>query len=300
MPDSDDEKFRLNGGFFEVPCHLYAVLGEKAATFLHGQLTNDIKNLKTGEENYNLFLTQKGKIIADLYVARWNNDFFMMIRPDLVPKVIEHLSKLAPLSRVTLKEITQEWILFHTLPSSSVMPENQNEWKRFPSNRLGINGFDYFIPINQKEIFQQTCQSQKKILLNKDLIKIIRLEKNIPEYGIDFDETNFPQEAHLEQALNFTKGCYLGQEIVARLQYRGHVNKILVQFETKESLNAGDKIYDTPQAEKEIGQVTSSIFSSQQDSYLALGYIPYTANEAGRIFFVGDKKREARIICQIN
>ena len=102
-----------------------------------------------------------------------------------------------------------------------------------------------------------------------------RIEQFIPKYGIDFDENNIPQEAGLHHALNFEKGCYVGQETIARLHFRGHVNKFLCQFiitgqtvpEPQSKILNKEKI--------EIGFVTSSAWSPLYKSPVALGYLKY-------------------------
>ena len=189
--------------------------GEKACSLLNGQLTNDIKNLKTGETNYNLLLTIKGKVVADMHVLRNEDDFEVWVPRIFVEKVLDHFKRLAPLSKV---EIIRP-------------PGDGKNPPRSPFSKGG-------------------CLESE------------RIENGIPKVGVDVTEENLPQEGKLDHALSFTKGCYLGQEIIARLHYKGHVNKILelLVIEGKEVPEPGTLIMKDEQI---VGKVTSSTFSTK-------------------------------------
>ena len=94
------------------------------------------------------------------------------------------------------------------------------------------------------------------------------------------DENTIPIEAGLWDALNFEKGCYIGQEVIARIRWRGHVNRhlSLIEFQGSVIPSAKDKIYS---GEKEIGYITSAVYSYERDRIIALGYLRRGFNEAG-------------------
>jgi folate-binding protein YgfZ len=102
----------------------------------------------------------------------------------------------------------------------------------------------------------------------------LRIEAGIPRYGVDMDETTIVTETNLDDAVSFTKGCYLGQEIIIRIKHRGHVAKkisgILVDGAT---VSAGSKLLS--EDSKEIGRVTSSTFSPRLERIIAMGYVKY-------------------------
>src|SRR3990167_717010 len=99
-------------GYFEPASAINRVGGEKGGALLHGQLSNHIQELKSGEGNYNLLLTNKGKVEADLYVYRSGNDYLLIIDKSFEEKVIHHLKKFAPLSRVKITNVWGEFFLF--------------------------------------------------------------------------------------------------------------------------------------------------------------------------------------------
>jgi folate-binding protein YgfZ len=108
-----------------------------------------------------------------------------------------------------------------------------------------------------------------------DALETLRIEAGIPRYGIDMDETNVVTETNLDDAVSFTKGCYIGQEIIARIKYRGHVAKKLTGliFENEVALESSTKILSPDN--KEIGHVTSLTFSPRLKQTIALGYVKY-------------------------
>ncbi len=276
------------GGFEELSCSIWSCVGEKSASFLHGQLTNHINGLKEGEGNYNLLLTTRGKIVGDLYVTRAGNGYTLVIDKNQTEKIIEPLKKLAPLSRVILNDESGKYSVVHVCVQNPPLGG-------FRSDRLGLPGWDILVPSIKKSEFILTLEKQGLMRIDSDLHEIIRVEQGISQYGIDFDDNNLPQESRLDRALHFDKGCYLGQEIIARLHFRGHVNKVLVglKIDSNKTVLAGSPIYDE---EKEVGKITSAIISPKSGQTMALGYIPYNSNQPLKKFLVGFDKKEAEIV----
>ena len=110
-----------------------------------------------------------------------------------------------------------------------------------------------------------------------------RIESGIPRFGIDMDESNFPQECGIEaQAVSYTKGCYIGQEVLNRIHTMGHVNRQLVGLQLLDELEQlpakGDKLF---LAGKEVGYVTSAVNSPRLKANIVLGYLRKEANKVG-------------------
>jgi folate-binding protein YgfZ len=117
--------------------------------------------------------------------------------------------------------------------------------------------------------------------VGKQVEEILRIEAGIARYGRDMDETNVVTETNLDDAVSFTKGCYLGQEIIIRIKHRGHVAKKLtgIRFETDQTIAPGSVIRSTD--DKEIGRVTSATFSPRLGTTVGLGYVRYEHLTAG-------------------
>ncbi len=114
-----------------------------------------------------------------------------------------------------------------------------------------------------------------------------RVESGLPIQNLDIEESNFPQEARLDAALNFNKGCYLGQEVMARIDAQGHVNKVLMAIASSSALKPGDKLF---KGTKEIGKITSPVFSLLLNQPLALGYVRREAAIEGEKIEAGDDR----------
>jgi folate-binding protein YgfZ len=111
--------------------------------------------------------------------------------------------------------------------------------------------------------------------VNEETFETLRIEAGIPRYGIDMDEANVVTETNLDDAVSFTKGCYLGQEIIVRIKHRGHVAKKLTGIVLNGPTLAAPNAKILSADGKEIGRVTSSAFSPKLDRAIALGYVKY-------------------------
>jgi folate-binding protein YgfZ len=143
------------------------------------------------------------------------------------------------------------------------------------------DGFDVFIPKSRAKSLWAALVSSGAYPVGSVAFETLRLEAGIARYGVDMDETNVVTETNLDDAVSFTKGCYIGQEIIARIKYRGHVAKKLtgLVFDDEVTLQHGAKILSD---DKEIGRVTSAVFSPRLNRTVALGYVKYDYLNPGR------------------
>ena len=130
--------------------------------------------------------------------------------------------------------------------------------------------------------------------------EIARVEAGIPRFGVDMDEGNIPLESGLEQrAISFSKGCYIGQEVISRIKTYGQVAKSLRGLRLADGLKrlpaAGDKLFD---GEKEVGYVTSATASPRLKANVALGYVRKEVNQSGKQLIVraADEESIARVV----
>jgi folate-binding protein YgfZ len=144
------------------------------------------------------------------------------------------------------------------------------------ATHTGEAGFDLIIPkADLESIARRLTESGKKFSaawIGEEAQNILRVEAGIPRYGVDFGEDNLLLEVGIDHAVSFSKGCYLGQEVVERIRSRGHVNKKLsgLLLDSEEAVKSGDSI----QADgKDIGYVTSSVISPRLKRPIALGYV---------------------------
>lgn len=271
--------------FYQTDSQVLRVSGEKAATFLHGQLTNTISDLAENQGNYNLWLTLKGKVRADLFVIRRKDFCDVFIAQKFLRVFLDGLTKLARLSKCAL-ELQEDFIIYHVVGHDA---ELDKFFAVFRTDRLGVTGIDAILKKSDQQKFCEFLKVKGFSEGSKEQVELLRVKNAVPCVGVDVTENHLPQEGRLDAALHFKKGCYLGQEVVARLHYRGHVNKILVRLVSAEKgFLSGDEIQDDQG--KKVGVVTSAVFDERENQSYLLGYVPYKFQAKDTVFFVGAKK----------
>jgi folate-binding protein YgfZ len=165
------------------------------------------------------------------------------------------------------------------------------------ATHTGEHGFDLIVNSEQAPGIWKALQKAGARPLGYEALEILRIEAGHPRYGVDMDETNVVTEA-LDDAVSYTKGCYIGQEIIARIKYRGHVAKRLsgVLFDGPARVAAGATIKSAE--DKEIGRITSSTYSPHLGRTVALGYLKYDFTAPGTSVAVisGEGKLPGQVI----
>lgn len=165
------------------------------------------------------------------------------------------------------------------------------------ATHTGEDGFDLILNAGEIISLWDALRAAGARPVGYDAFEILRIEAGLPRYGIDMDETNVVTEAALDDAVSYTKGCYVGQEIIARIKYRGHVAKKLsgIKFNQPGKVEPGAVIKSMDN--KEIGRVTSSTYSPHLGHTVALGYLKYdylTPDTSVKVL-AGDKELLAQV-----
>jgi glycine cleavage system T protein len=288
---------RSAAGFIDLSHRgLLQLTGADRVSFLQGMVSNDVKALQPGEGQYATVLNQQGKVLGDTRVLCSENSLYLDVWEIIKDKIAEHLNRYLVADEVEIADRTDEYgIISLQGPQSEaslrklvVQAELPARWAEHRmvhiddaqvcvvrASSTGETGFDLIIPRSHlKNIAQRLTEAGKYFSgawVGEEAHNILRVEAGIPRYGVDFTEDNLLLEVGLDQAVSFTKGCYLGQEVVERIRSRGHVNKKLVglTFESRESANRGDALF----ADKPVGTITSSVLSPALGKSIALGYV---------------------------
>ena len=227
---------------------LFDLQGEDVRKFLNGIVTQDIQTLKTGNSCYALLCNNKGKILADLFVyCAGDKHFFVDCDLALRQKVWDQLKRYIIFQKIELQDLSDQWRGATVMNGGRAVPTSVRTIRK---TVWGFPAMELWIPSGISVPFDLP-------VLGEAEQEILRIESATPKYGVDFDETNLPQEVGLLQAVSFTKGCYVGQEIIARLQHLGHVNKQLV-------------LATSP--EEPLDKVTSRCNSPKYQAEIRLGY----------------------------
>lgn len=143
------------------------------------------------------------------------------------------------------------------------------------ATHTGEDGFDLILNTDEASSLWDALHAAGARPVGYDALEILRIEAGLPRYGIDMDETNVVTEAALDDAVSYTKGCYVGQEIIARIKYRGHVAKKLAGIKFTEAVKVETGAAIRSMDNKEIGRVTSTTYSPHLGRTVALGYLKY-------------------------
>jgi folate-binding protein YgfZ len=163
------------------------------------------------------------------------------------------------------------------LPRDGVLETN---WQNTPvtiirATHTAEDGFDILIDSAQGAQLRQALIDADAQVVSPDVFEVLRIEAGIARFGHDVDETNVVTETNLDDAVSYTKGCYVGQEIIVRIKHRGHVAKKLtgLRFQTEKRIEPGTIIKSSDG--KEIGKLTSTAFSPKLEATIGLGYVRY-------------------------
>ena len=254
------------------------VTGSDRVRFLNGQLTNELRDAKPGQTLYACVLTAKGKLCGDLFVTPIADGFLLDCHSALRETLPARLEKYAIADEVEFSDQTDEFSLFHTLSPrlpDGILPEGIVS----RSNRFGLDGDDLLVPNALKSVVPRLL---KESALSAAEVETFRIERGIPEWGHELNEDVIPNEAGLDQtAVSYTKGCYVGQEVISRLKSLGHVNRKLcgVQLIEGSVLTSGTKLVND--SGQQTGFVTSAARSEQLGTWVGLAYVKRNFDQPG-------------------
>lgn len=281
------------------------VTGSEAVPFLNGLITNDMKTLAENHWMPAVFPNVQGRLVASVRVIRTRDDragekvqptFVIDTEPATHDRVLQAIQKFTLAGDFQVRDLTAEAVLLSlqgkaapeklasVLGESAIAPAvgsvSESVWQNavvtvLRATPTATEGFELIVnSADAKQLWQALVTAGARPV-GYDAAEILRVEAGIPHYHLDMDEATVVTETNLDDAVSYTKGCYVGQEIIARIKYRGHVAKKLrgLVFEKPALITAGTPIKSND--DKEVGQVTSSVYSPHLGRRLALGYVKY-------------------------
>jgi folate-binding protein YgfZ len=271
---------------------LLRVTGRDRVRFLQGMLTNDVSALQTGDVCYAAQLDRKGHLLSDLWVLAREQELLLDTAPGRAAAVAEILTKHVIADDVELEDLSEEWavVAFEGPDARSAAGAPALE-----PNTLAADGPLLWVAagtltpegvrlLGPSDAVAAAVERTSLPELSEVRAEILRVEAFLPSFDVDMSERTFPAEARLEGALSFTKGCYIGQEIVARIASRGAVNRLLVQLEADAPVEVGAPIAVEGRA---VGEVTSAAVSPVRGA-LALGYVKRAHAQPDTVVAIGD------------
>jgi folate-binding protein YgfZ len=286
--------------------------GADRVRLLNGQVTNDVKNLATGAGCHAAFCSPKGRLVADAFIYALAQELLLDFEPGLTAALAQRLEHHIVAEDVQVVDVSPYYGLFsvqgpraaevitrlgifpeppaHPLALVSVADATLGEIYLMNQPRLGGSGYDLFVPTDALgAVFDKLVAATRDVggrAVGFTAFEAARFEAGIPRFGVEMDETNLPPEAGLDRdAISYTKGCYTGQETIARIRTYGSVTKALRGLRLANELTAlpvkGDKLTKDG---REVGTVVSALNSPALGANLALAYVRKEVNAPGAEF----------------
>ena len=285
------------------------LLGTDREKFLHGQVTNDVLRLKVGEGCYAALVDGKARLQADVFIHKLAEEILLDFEPGLTERITQRLEKYIIAEDVQVVDVSPHYGLlsiqgpeseavvralkwFETLPGGGLNwvkaeTAQAGEVYLIRNARLRSAGFDLFVPSGGLEaaatLLEQAAGAVGGGMAGWSAFENARIEAAVPRFGADMDESNLAPEALQGNAISYAKGCYIGQEIIARIRTYGSVAKALRILQLPAELNQlpprGEKLFSVEG--KEAGYITSSALSPKSGGKVALGYVRREVNSPG-------------------
>jgi folate-binding protein YgfZ len=270
--------------------------GDDRAKFLHNFCTNDIRGLAPGRGCEALITSVQGKILSHVFVYANSTALLLVGAPGCAGRMIQHLSRYQISEDVTFTDQTEDrGLLLVAGPQSAIalfnigcgaqsLAEGQHchcsigafDLKVCRNDLLGVRGFLVSCPARQTAELALALDAAGAQRARHSVFEALRIEAGFPISGVDITDANLAQEANrTARAISFAKGCYLGQEPIARIDAMGHVNQQLRGISLQEGPvpPAGAAIVTTDAEPRKIGHITSAALSFRTNHPVALGYL---------------------------
>jgi folate-binding protein YgfZ len=282
-----------------------ALTGPEAKTFLHGQVTNDIERLEPGSGCYAAFLTHKGKMLGDLRVLDAGDELLLDCERIVLQELFNMIRRYKVGADVELHKRTLERGLLsligpdaRRIAGASELPEAEHAHRTGQVGGAAVRliatdlGVDVLCDAADTEAVAAALIAAGAVAATEAEAEVRRVESGRPRYGVDLDDTVIPQEAGLnERAVSFEKGCYVGQETVARLHFRGKPNRHLRGLRLSAPAAAGAPLR---LGEREVGKL-GSVVESPRYGPIALALVRREA-APGDTVVVGDGEVRAEVV----
>ena len=292
------------------------VTGKDRILFLNSLLTNDLSHLPEYSGQHSALLNTKARVLADLYLYNEPGRVYVDTGYSSGNQVKQSLDNFVITEDVQIKDVGRELVqislqgpkaataIRDALGTDIAQMKPLQQKTLGPStitcrDRTGQGGYDLTMPVDEAEAVWQGFLLRggepEMRPVGLGAMEILRLEAGIPRYGLDFDENTIVLEAGFKDAMSFTKGCYLGQEVVARATHIGRVNKQLVRVEvgTKTPPVARSKMISNG---AEAGFITSSAYSPRLEKSVAIAYANRDFAKEGTRLTIGDGEKSVEAV----
>jgi len=306
---------RESVGLIDTNYHaVISFTGQDRARYLNAMLTNNIRDLAPGHGNISLLLSPQGRILAEAETLALDDCLLVISHAMIRARLVETFDKFIIMDDVVLEDRTDSTgtlalqgpkapDIVRELCTLDVeaLPERGHAEKqidgiscRVVKHSVGsVHAAEFIVAReNVQPLWNLLLEAARRHgggPVGYEALNVLRLEAGIPWYGVDFDENQIPHQAALEKThINFSKGCYTGQEIVERVRSRGHIQRqrVMLQFAGGAIPRAGEPLFASnaegkTEVRAEVGFVSSAAQSSATSAILGMGYVRSEQSEAG-------------------
>ena len=246
------------------------ITGPDRVSFLQGMVTNDVEKLAEGGSVYAALLTPKGGMVGDVRVLKRGDSLVLDTGAGCGETVRAFLNKYLISEEAEVVDAPTLSLVGLVGPKAAAAAEGV-------PGRLAV--FPDLLGRGVDVLVEKGAQTPSLPQLDEATYEVIRVEAGVPRYGVDMTETTIPLEANLERAIAYQKGCYIGQEVIARATFRGQMAKKLTGLLLDEAVP--DRGTELRRGEKKVGFVTSVVRSPLLDQFIALAYVHRDSLVAG-------------------
>ena len=279
---------RATGGavwFADPALGTVEVTGRERVSWLNGLVTCDVTKVARGVAQYGLAVVKVGRILTDLFVVEAQDRLLVAMPRERIAAVREHLERYLIMEDAAHENVSDAWawIRGHGPLAAALAAEVATAHGGFSGSVdvTGLGGAVLCVPAGSIPSALATLGAAENSSIGTEAEwDALRIERGLAQFGVDFDEQTYPQEASLEKtAVSFNKGCYLGQEVVCRLEMRGHVSRKIVPLRI-EGTSVPAKGAEVRADGRSVGTITSA--AAAGGSVFALAMLRFAYAEIGR------------------
>ncbi|MEQ1922089.1 MAG: glycine cleavage T C-terminal barrel domain-containing protein [Pyrinomonadaceae bacterium] len=265
-------------GFCEQKRGLIAVWGKEAVQFLDGLITNDMKTLEDGQQMLAAFPNAQGRLLAVVRVLRQGDRYLFETEEATREKVFQNLFRFTFAGDFFVEDLSEQYRYFEVFGSVTFAAADEIQDSPTYERMVAVFGgrgilLTHCLPSDVADKSRERQLSKGAVEISDGLYETLRIESGVPKYGVDMDETTIVSELGIDGLISYNKGCYIGQEIIARIHFRGHVAKRLTGLVLSTQVAAGAELATVDG--KNAGRITSVTYSPKLDKTIALAFVRY-------------------------
>jgi folate-binding protein YgfZ len=292
-------------GIYRPERALISLTGRDRVRWLNGMVSNNIRDLSPGNGVYAFVLTPQGHIQADLYAFNRGESLLVQTERTQSAALLQIFRKYIIMDKVEIEDLSEKTAVFSVTGPKSIevlaslgltetlgtLQLAETKWNGITvtlvrGDNPSFPNYELWIPGEQAEAAWNALLQAGGVEVHEQTLETFRILCGIPKVGQDIRERTLPPETGQERALNFNKGCYIGQEIVERIRSRGAVHKTFVGFEVEGQVpSAGTKIQSEG---KDVGEITSVAAEPLKQKRLALGYLRREFTGTDKVLTAGE------------